>query len=558
MKGLLKKVVSSIMTAVIALSVPVCIMAEDDVSSLTAQEIVDDMKIGWNLGNALDSHGFGTYTTATAAETYWSNPATTKAMIDTVKAAGFNTVRVPVTWYDRLDGDTINATWLARVKEVVDYCYANDMYVIINLHHEDSVIIPDSSHKESSESHIKNLWSQIAPYFKNYDRHLIFETLNEPRIVGSGDEWTTGTSDTRKIISEFNSVAVNTIRSTGGNNATRLIMCPSNAAKIPASDFTLPDDDNIALSVHNYSPYNFAMNADTNQNTWGSDSDKSALDSELKDLYNRYVSKGTPVVIGEMGATNKNNLSDRETWAKYYINKAKSYGITCIVWDNNKDGVGGEQFGLLKRSNCTWYFPTLITAFMNGLNDVEEVTPDPVGENSAYATDIFTGSASAAAWDQPFKTNDIPNLTEGSVIEIEYSASNAPILCLQNYNVLDGSTWTKVYADKTENGVATYSYASIVAAAKEMGMTLSDYNQLLVMSNQEYTTITRVSVVYPHKALDANNDGKEDKADAAYILNVISKELTLTDTQKTYADTNDDNSVTITDAIYVLKNLATA
>jgi hypothetical protein len=336
-------------------------------------------------------------------------------------------------------------------------------------------------------------------------------------------------------------------------------MCPSNAAKIPASDFTLPDDDNIALSVHNYSPYNFAMNGDTNQNTWGSDSDKSALDSELKDLYNRYVSKGTPVVIGEMGATNKNNLSARETWAKYYINKAKSYGITCVLWDNNKNGVGGEQFGLLDRSNCSWYFPELVTAFMSGLDDANEVTPDTEteSENSAYTTDIFTGSVSAEKWTQPFVTDDVPTLTEGSVIEIEYSATYAPILCLQNYNV-DGNTWTEIYADKSENGVATYSYESIVTAATKMGMTLSDYNQLLVMSNQEYTTITRVSVVYPHKALDANNDGKENKADAAYILKVISKDLTLTDTQKNYADTNGDNNVTITDAIYVLKNLTSA
>jgi hypothetical protein len=230
-----------------------------------------------------------------------------------------------------------------------------------------------------------------------------------------------------------------------------------------------------------------------------------------------------------MGATNKNNLSARETWAKYYINKARSYGITCVVWDNNKSGVGEEQFGLLNRSSCTWYFPTLVQAFMSGLNDVEVVTPS-TNSNSAYTTDLYTGSATAEAWAQPVVLDDVPNLTEGSVIEIEYSASNAPLLCLQNYNI--SGSWTQISADSTNNGVATYNYSTIVSALAKNNLSVTDCNQLLVMSNGTDTTVTRVSVVYPHKTLDANNDGKENTADAAYILKVVGQDTTLTDTQK--------------------------
>lgn len=491
MKLFKQRLVSGVLTLLMLFSMPVYNVSAKSIDTMTPQEIVKDMKIGWNLGNALECTGGGS--DPATAETYWGNPVTTKAMIDAVKNAGFNTVRIPVTWYEKCTNGTINSNWLARVKEVVDYCYDNNMYVIINLHHEED-IIPNSANKKTSIAYIENMWGQIATYFKSYDRHLIFEAMNEPRIIGSSEEWTTGLLETRQIISEFNKSAVDIIRNVGGNNSNRLIMCPSNAAKIPASTgFTLPDDDNIVLSVHNYSPYDFAMNGG-GTTTWGSDSDKNALDTELKDLYNRFVSKGTPVVIGEMGATNKNNTSARQTWAEYYIKQATSYGITCIVWDNNATNVGAENFGLLNRSSCNWYYPTIVQSFMTGYSNSTPYVPTKTEENE---TIIYEGSSTASAWGQAVILDTMPYLSNGYYIEITYTGANSPVLCLQNTAT---GEWNQINADTTANGVATYSYETIQGVCK------SDYtnqNQLLVMANGVETTVTKISVF-------SSQDNKEE------------------------------------------------
>lgn len=489
-----KKLVSGILIFSIMFTTSIYTVNAGNISTMTPQEIVEDMKIGWNLGNALECTGGGS--NPTSAETYWGNPVTTKEMIDTVKKAGFNTVRIPVTWYEKCSNGTINSNWLARVKQVVDYCYANDMYVILNIHHEED-IVPNSVNKTSSNAYIRNVWTQIATYFKSYDRHLVFEAMNEPRIIGSSEEWTTGSTQTRQIISEFNNTAVTAIRSTGGNNSTRLIMCPSNAAKIPASTgFTLPNDSNIVLSVHNYSPYDFAMNGG-GTTTWGSDNDKNALNTELKDLYNRFVSKGIPVIIGEMGATNKNNTAAREVWAEYYIKQATSYGITCVVWDNNAVNVGAENFGLLNRSSCSWYYPSIVKAFMTGYSNSTPYVPT---QTEANETIIYEGSASASAWGQAVIIDTMPYLSDNYYIEITYSGANPPILCLQNTST---GEWNQINADKALNGVATYSYESIQNTCK------SDYtnqNQLLVMANGVETTVTKISVF----SSENNESGKEN------------------------------------------------
>ena len=178
------------------------------IRDITSMELIGEMKTGWNLGNTLDS----TITNPTGSETptdwetAWGQPVTTKAMIDSVKAQGFNVLRVPVTWegkFGEAPDYTIKADWLARVKEVVDYGIDNDMFVILNMHHEEWHM-PTADNEESAEKILRALWAQIADYFKGYDEKLIFEGMNEPRLKGTPMEWNGGNQEAREVINQLN------------------------------------------------------------------------------------------------------------------------------------------------------------------------------------------------------------------------------------------------------------------------------------------------------------------------------------------------------------------
>ena len=185
------------------------------IRDITSMELIGEMKTGWNLGNTLDS----TITNPTGSETptdwetAWGQPVTTKAMIDSVKAQGFNVLRVPVTWegkFGEAPDYTIKADWLARVKEVVDYGIDNDMFVILNMHHEEWHM-PTADNEESAEKILRALWAQIADYFKDYDEKLIFEGMNEPRLKGTPMEWNGGNQEAREVINQLNAAFVETV-----------------------------------------------------------------------------------------------------------------------------------------------------------------------------------------------------------------------------------------------------------------------------------------------------------------------------------------------------------
>ena len=341
---------------------------EEKVSGMdsSSAEIVKNMKIGWNLGNTLDSCDYSEY--ADDGETAWGNPKTTKKMIDTVKKAGFNAVRVPVTWNDHLNGDTIDGAWLDRVEEVIGYVLDNGMYAIVNVHHDDkSWLIPDKAHESQVKERLVKIWQQLSERFKNYDEHLLFEGMNEPRVIGSADEWTHGTADEREVINNLFAAFVETVRKSGGNNSKRTLIVTGNAAAMDETAIKairVPDDDHVIVSIHSYHPYDFALN--DNGNSTFSDDDKGTLDSEFDLLKSTFIDKGIPVIIGECGSVNKNNLGDRVKHMEYYIKSAKKRGITCFLWDNNITD-GDSPFGLLNRSDCSWYYPELVDAAMKGL-----------------------------------------------------------------------------------------------------------------------------------------------------------------------------------------------
>lgn len=324
----------------------------------SAKEIVNNIKIGWNLGNTLDC-----YDVKGDAETAWGNPKTTKAMIDKVKESGFNALRVPVSWNDHMNGDTIDEKWMNRVQEVVDYGIDNGMYVILNVHHDDYTWInPTKADEAKVKARLVKVWEQISAKFKDYDSHLIFEGMNEPRIVGSANEWIGGTDEEHQVINNLFQAFVDTVRASGGNNKTRALIVTSHAASITdkaVNGVRVPDDDNIIVSIHAYNPWEFAGN-ESNVSTFGSDADKKSLDDGFDMLKSKFIDKGIPVIIGEFGSVNKNNTSDRVNHMEYYVKSAKQRGIKCFIWDN---GVK-KEFGLLDRKNLSWYFPEIIDAAM--------------------------------------------------------------------------------------------------------------------------------------------------------------------------------------------------
>ncbi len=332
------------------------------IADISAQELVADMKIGWNLGNTLDSTGG----IALGSERAWGNPTTTQEMIDEVLAQGFNVIRIPVTWEGHFgEGPdyVIHDVWLNRIQEVVDYAYNKGAYVILNMHHEEWHF-PSEENKKAASEMITALWTQIAERFKDYDEHLIFEGLNEPRKKGTVYEWNGGDEEGRAVVNHFMQVFVNAVRATGGNNAYRHLMVCGYAASSSTDalkSIELPDDDKLIVSVHAYTPYDFALN------TAGTDefTDTYDIDKLMTDIQEIFLDKGVPVIIGEFGAMNKENEAERVEWATYYVSEAKKIGVPCIWWDNNAFAGDGENFGLFDRRKMSWPYPNLLKALQD-------------------------------------------------------------------------------------------------------------------------------------------------------------------------------------------------
>lgn len=334
---------------------------EGDATEMTAgnaAEIAADIKVGWNLGNTLDCYD------VKKAETGWGNPLTTKAMIDTVKAAGFNAVRIPVSWTDHITEDgTIDSAWMDRVQEVVDYSMDNDLYTIINVHHDDYTWLnPTYADEAAVKAKLTKIWTQIAERFQDYDGKLLFEGMNEPRIVGSTYEWTGGTAEERDVINHLHQAFVDTIRASGGNNPNRTLIVTTHAASITSAaveGLIVPDDGNIIVSIHSYAPWKFCF-ADHPDDKTFDDAGKAELEKNFDYLNAIFTAKGIPVIIGEFGAENKDNAAERAEYYEYYIRAAAQRGIPCFIWDNGPD----DSFGLLDRRNLTWYDQSILDGIM--------------------------------------------------------------------------------------------------------------------------------------------------------------------------------------------------
>lgn len=367
------------------LIIPSLTISQKALPDLEAINFVNDMGLGWNLGNTFDAVDNNAITNGLDYESTWSGTLTTKKMLEDIRSAGFKTLRIPVSWHNHVTGDNhlIDQAWLDRVTEVVDWAMELDFYVIINMHHDIAPewVFPNSEYYESSSLFATSVWKQISEQFINYDEKLIFEAQNEPRIKGADYEWWPNEAnpecvDAMKTVNLLNQDILDTIRSTGGNNANRYVLIPGYVAS-PAgalsNEFVLPTDsatDRLIVSVHSYSPYPFALMPDSDGNSTdvfqlSASSSTSPVSSFMNDLYNRFVSQGIPVVIGEFGSVNRNeNTQARIDHAAYYVAEASANGIRCIWWDNNILTGNGERFCLYKRESNTFPYPLIIEAMI--------------------------------------------------------------------------------------------------------------------------------------------------------------------------------------------------
>jgi endoglucanase len=366
-----------------------------DFTQLNQSQILAEMGAGWNLGNQLEAVNNGT-----PGETAWGNPVITKSLIQKVKEAGFKTIRIPVSYFSKIGNApnyTVDTAWLARIKEVVDYAYSQGMYVLINMHGDGYTTIPgswllvNSSDQSTIKAKYQKVWQQIANTFVNYDEHLIFESMNEEFDGNYSNPNPTYYTN----LNAYNQIFVDTVRQTGGNNSARWLLIPGWNTNIDYTvgnyGFVLPTDTyrsgtipgsekRIMVSAHYYSPWDFcgeesgtitqwgATATDTyRKSTWGQED---YMDSQLKAMYDKFVTQGYPVVIGEYGTVDKTSADStnnkyRANFAKTLCSYCKKYGSVPVIWDNGYNGAYG--LGLFDRSTLVVTQQGIIDAVMSGL-----------------------------------------------------------------------------------------------------------------------------------------------------------------------------------------------
>ena len=361
---------------------------------LNQSQIVEAMGPGWNLGNQLES-----VTDNVPEETNWGNPVITEKLIQSVKAAGFKSIRIPVSYFAKIDDDkdyTIDSKWLDRVQEVVNYCITNDLYAVINIHGDGyntidgGWLLCNGKNQTEIKKKYKKVWKQIAERFKNYDEHLLFESMNE-EFDGSYSE---PNKEYYQNINDYNQIFVDTVRKTGDNNTKRWLIIPGWNTNIDytAGDygFKLPTDQyrnksidkeeqRIMISVHYYSPWDFCGGENCVITQWGNEADdpsktsttcdETYMKNQLNLMKTTFADKGYPVFIGEYGSINKTSYdSENEYYRAYFARKlcqlSRKNGCIPMYWDNGYNGVHG--FGLFDRTTCEITQPVIIDAIMEG------------------------------------------------------------------------------------------------------------------------------------------------------------------------------------------------
>ena len=351
----------------------------------SAVELAAKIKLGWNIGNTLE---------ATGGETAWGNPKVTKALIDAVKANGFNAIRIPCSWNQNLENAAtakIKVDWLNRVKEIVQYCVDNDMYVVVNIHWDGGWLENNITEAKKVENNAKQkaFWEQIATHLRGFDEHLLFASANEPAVEDATQ---------MAVLTSYHQTFIDAVRSTGGKNATRVLVVQGPTTDIEKTNklmTTLPTDKvsgRMMVEVHYYSPWNFAgltkdeswgkmfyywgtgfhSTTDTERNaTWGEEAD---LEKNFKLMKTQFVDKGIPVLLGEFAAIRRTtltgdaltlHLNSRAYYLKTVVKTAKANGLLPFYWDEGS--LGNNGFGIMNRTNNTVFDTQALNALIEGL-----------------------------------------------------------------------------------------------------------------------------------------------------------------------------------------------
>ena len=399
--------------------------------TVSLADLAGSLGAGWNYGNTLEANTGGT-----PSETAWGNPEASQAMVDAVAAAGFKTIRVPVSYLSKIsdDGYKVDEAWLDRVEEVVGYCYNKGLNVIINVHGDgyNSInggwLLCNGDDQETIKKKYEALWKQIAEKFATYDEHLIFESMNEE----FDGEYHDPVPEYYDNINAYNQIFVDTVRAAGGNNSHRWLMVPGWNTNIDYTvgdyGFELPTDEKntagegrVIVSVHCYDPWDYCGDESKKTFLWGergsqiveinkanpknkaSWGEEDHLESQMKKLKETFVDKGYPVVIGEFGCIDKTHANagipvqiaeNRAYYDGYLAGIAATYGITPVYWDNGYNGQYG--FGLFNRNTCEQTQPEIIKAIVDAV-----ATKDPkvgLGANVTSGSETVEKQDSANAY----------------------------------------------------------------------------------------------------------------------------------------------------------------
>ncbi|MFE2407222.1 cellulase family glycosylhydrolase [Kitasatospora sp. NPDC059408] len=308
------------------------------------------MQPSWNLGNTLD---------AIPDETSWGNPLTTKALFDHLRSQGFRSVRIPVTWYTHQSATapyTIDATYLARVKQVIDLALADGLYVEMNVHHDSWKWIADiSTDHDNVMARFNSTWQQIAAAFKDEPRKLLMESVNEPQFNNATDAQKT------TYMNELNTSFFTIVRNSGGGNKDRLLVLPTQGCtpSQPLMDDLNAEiaslhDRNLVATVHYYGYYPFSVNI-AGGTSFDAKTQKMQADTFAL-MHSEFVSKGIPVYLGEYGLLSEpnSNTVEQGELLKYYedVNyQARLNGVTSALWDDGN---------YLDRTALKWREPDLM------------------------------------------------------------------------------------------------------------------------------------------------------------------------------------------------------
>ncbi|WP_183091222.1 cellulase family glycosylhydrolase [Streptomyces radicis] len=315
-----------------------------------AMDAVAAMQPGWNLGNSLDATG--------GDETSWGNPRVTEELLDNIRAQGFNSIRLPVTWTQRLAPDhTIDPAHLDRVEEIVDWALADGFHVMLNIHHDSWEWIADMpADRAGVLARYEAIWTQLADRFRDADPRLTFESVNEPQFNGSS-----GDAENAELLDVLNTSFHRVVRDSGGGNATRLLVLPSlhTSAEQPrldelAATFDALDDPNLIATVHYYGYWPFSVNVAGG--TRFDDTATADLTGAFDRVHDTFVARGIPVIIGEYGLlgfdrhTGTIQQGEKLKFFEFLGHYARAKNITTMLWDN------GQHF---QRTGFRWNDPEL-------------------------------------------------------------------------------------------------------------------------------------------------------------------------------------------------------